>query len=191
MGFIMLQKCCCFPLKKGTLIIGWYNVITSILMIIYSVVALCKQDTIIKNIEDYVQQPNFDEEILNTGVEVLMSIIIASAAIGLIVSALLIVGAKRGVPGLLLPWIILTAISLVLGLGYSVRLIILTFDVDTETASLQFFIFVVSYGIHYYLWLVVYSFFKMLRKEIKGEPHTFIADIIDPNDGLPAYSRLA
>uniref|UniRef100_A0A1B0CGC0 Uncharacterized protein n=1 Tax=Lutzomyia longipalpis TaxID=7200 RepID=A0A1B0CGC0_LUTLO len=179
--------------KAGTIIIGWYGAVASVLGLILSIVALFKEDEIVDKIaENQPQDKPIDKEMIRKALEIIVGIVIVSCVIGLIVTALVIVGAKRRRPGLLLPWIVIGAIKLILGMTYSTSQIYNTFSQGVGIVILNILIVVLSYGITIYLWLVVYSFYKELRQEILGEATALISNSPrSGGDGLPNYTRIA
>uniref|UniRef100_A0A1L8DAA0 Putative membrane protein n=1 Tax=Nyssomyia neivai TaxID=330878 RepID=A0A1L8DAA0_9DIPT len=189
----MLRRCCCFSLQKGTIIIGWYGLISAILGLIGCIIALCKLDDIVQKIVDNIpeNQP-VDEGAIRTTLEIALIITIVSTSIGIIVASLLIVGAKKSRPALCLPWLILGAINIVGGLIYSVSQLYSTFSTQEPGAIvLNIIIIVFAYGLGFYLWLVVKSFYTELRRELRGETTALISDSTRSNEGLPTYMRIA
>ncbi|CAA9993335.1 unnamed protein product [Nesidiocoris tenuis] len=88
------------------------------------------------------------------------------------ISLLLVVGALKRNRWLMLPWVIL-AIMLVIGLAISIIYTAIVFFLSNYVFSgcLWLLFGLISVGIYLYLWMVVYSYYKVVEEEKGRGPY--------------------
>jgi len=119
-----------------------------------------------KDLDDAINQFNAGKTGANValGFAIAMSAIMLILCLGLvIVTSMLIHGARKGRPGLLMPWIVLTIISFIY---YIVRII--GFFVSGNYGQAGSTVFALVIGI--YLWIVVWSFREQLKGQLGAVP---------------------
>jgi len=112
-----VQSCCCYDLKTGTLLVGVLELIASVSLSIFSIFLMVSWAVVVEGGD--VVSDQVDPQLLKAAGTVwwvTMSIILFISVLNLVVTSILIHGAKKGRPGLLTPWLVLTAISVVLQL---------------------------------------------------------------------------
>ncbi|XP_074108771.1 uncharacterized protein LOC141533670 [Cotesia typhae] len=163
MGIKILEKCCCFDLKTGVLVIG-------ILSIAVSIGGLIEAPISYSQACSGTRTPDNDEEC--TAASSTLGGTISSEVIGIILMALMIYGSQRESYGLMLPIIILQAIGIFLIFLFVWYLTIVFFIVSFGSGLLFMILGNGIVGIAVYFWLVIYS----RCQEIKNMAYT-AADI--------------
>merc|ERR1719228_2606254 len=116
MGFtipILEKACICLELATGTIILGVINLIICVIGAGAALFVLVGFGVLHSSLDDGSKQ---DGAVQAAGIftYVVMTILLILCIFYIIISSLLIHGARTGRPGLLMPWIVLTCISMVL-----------------------------------------------------------------------------
>ncbi|XP_059614461.1 uncharacterized protein LOC132260405 [Phlebotomus argentipes] len=190
---ILRKCCCCFSLKTGGVILGWIGAVSSFLVLVITLIAMCNVDTIVKALVEQTQEKQLDPEMIKTYVQIFLGLYIAVSLIGLISASLLIAGAVRRNRYLILPWLITTGINVVLGCIVAICQVVgaMTHDIGAGFAVLLLMGAIIAFEI--YLWLAILSLFQHLREEERNSvsPAALIYKAPPPNDGLPSYTGFA
>ncbi|XP_044731903.1 uncharacterized protein LOC123294812 [Chrysoperla carnea] len=149
---MQLKSCCgCYSTKVGTIITGALGIILSILTIIIILTTDFRYRTIIID-----TLPTWIVKIILT-INLIMTIILC---------ALLILGAKKRNMYYMLPWVVL---GLVLAIGLLVSVIytsvVFFLDGDNFNGVFSLVFGIIFFCVYVYLWLVVFSFFQIVREE--------------------------
>ncbi|XP_044592269.1 uncharacterized protein LOC123270334 isoform X2 [Cotesia glomerata] len=163
MAIKILEKCCCFDLKTGVLVIG-------ILSIAVSIGGLIEAPISYSQACSGTRTPDNDEECAAASSTLGGSI--SSEVIGIILMGLMIYGSQRESYRLMLPIIILQAIGIFLIFLFVWYLTIIFFIVSFGSGLLFMILGNGIVGIAVYFWLVIYS----RCQEIKNMAYT-AADI--------------
>merc|ERR1712055_741851 len=122
MGLPTVEKCCaCLELKTGTLILGVINLVGSIILAIISAVGLAGSAVLASGaLDQYIDKDSrMDSEsraAVNTAATfgiVVTSIMLIIYILYVVVASMLIHGARKEKPGLMMPWIVLTIVYLI------------------------------------------------------------------------------
>merc|ERR1711994_139874 len=113
-----LANCCaCISLKTGTLIIGFLNLIGSLIFIPVSIALMAGKDAFVDQMRQMLgQSAHYDRQTIATGILIAGLILFVCAIIATIISSCLAHGARTRNISLMKPWIVLTAIGLVLNI---------------------------------------------------------------------------
>merc|ERR1712212_1033 len=167
MGFPRVEKACLvFDLKTGTIILGVLNLILCIIGTIACLAVLVGYSVASDEVFDAVveQHPEVGDldgdvsEAIGIVVYVTVAIALAICVFYIIIASLLIHGARKGRPGFLTPWLVLTVISMLLQI----------LEVISSLAFLEWgdvFGTLVALIIEAYLFSCVYSLKKQLEDE--------------------------
>ncbi|XP_055691003.1 uncharacterized protein LOC129794260 [Lutzomyia longipalpis] len=189
----LLRKCCCcFSLKTGGVILGWIGAVSSFLVAVICLIAICNVETIISAIKEHVKEENIQEDTLRSVLQIFLGVYIALSLIGLISASLLIAGSVRRNRYFILPWLITCGMNLLFGLLFSLFQVVGAMTADVGYGFFTLFIVAIVYGFELYLWLAIFSLFQQLREEeTKGVGAAALIYKAPPTDGLPAYTGFA
>merc|ERR1711944_258306 len=153
-----LANCCaCISLKTGTLIIGFLNLVGALIFIPISIALMAGKDAFVDQMRQMLgQRANYDRQTIASGILIAGLIIFVGAIIATIISSCLVHGARKRNSTLMKPWIVLTAISLVL----NIISMALSLFVNPLTAVTS----LAPWALNAYFFLVVLSF----KKEIEA-----------------------
>merc|ERR1712083_854080 len=149
-----LANCCaCISLKTGTLIIGFLNLIGSLIFIPVSIALMAGTDAFVDQMRQMLgQSAHYDRQTIASGILIAGLILF----VGAIISSCLVHGARTRNISLMKPWIVLTAISLVLNIiSMALSLFVNPLSAVTSMAP---------WALNTYFFLVVLSF----KKEIEA-----------------------
>jgi len=153
-----VDKACivCLDLKTGVIILGVINLIGCIAGVITTISAFA---TYTQHYREWYKAlgPMLGNMELDTAIHITLSVVLIICIIDMIVVSLLIHGARKDRPGFLIPWIVFTAIYLVLQIIHIILKLI-------SLASAAFISGLVGLLFHGYLFVVVWS----LRKKLQG-----------------------
>jgi len=108
-----IEKCCCFDLKTGTILIGALNLSGSVILAIYAAFILFSYAAFSSEINQAIQDNHgSDAADASLVINITFGIILVLSIFYIGIASLLIHGARTGRPGLLMPWMVLTGISL-------------------------------------------------------------------------------
>uniref|UniRef100_A0A1L8D8S2 Uncharacterized protein n=1 Tax=Nyssomyia neivai TaxID=330878 RepID=A0A1L8D8S2_9DIPT len=190
----LLRKCCCcFSLKTGGVILGWIGAVSSFIAALVCIIAICNVDTIVNAVKEHAGEENIEPETLKSILQIVLGVYIALSLIGLISASLLVAGSVQRNRYLILPWLITSGMSLVLGLLVSIFQVCGYMSQDVGAGFFSLFIIAIAYGLELYLWIAIFSLFQQLREEESsgvGAAH-LIYKAPPATDGLPAYTGFA
>ncbi|XP_055685954.1 uncharacterized protein LOC129791693 [Lutzomyia longipalpis] len=145
MSVFRLNHCCCFfELTTGGIILGWINMVMSIINFILCCVVLSAAETI--------QDENLQMNII--GIRLFFGILLCVVTLLIVSDILLITGSIQRRALYLIPWLFNESIFLL----FNFVAIFLTTDFSYIMASIAFFAF------RFYLWLCVYSLYANLKE---------------------------
>uniref|UniRef100_A0A8D8XN21 Uncharacterized protein n=1 Tax=Cacopsylla melanoneura TaxID=428564 RepID=A0A8D8XN21_9HEMI len=155
----VLDNCCCgCSLKTGSIISGVLGIIIGAA----TLALILSTDMKIKTI------------IIDTLPPSIVKIILAiNLVFTILISVLLLIGVIYRHKFLMLPWVIL-AITLAVGLAFSVLYTAVVFILAGEVFGGMFWIVggLITVAIYVYMWLVVYSYYQLLREETDRGPYS-------------------
>jgi len=148
---VMLRQCCCgCSLKTGAIILGVLNIIGGVWNLISGIMAA--------SVSDY-----FDEDTKKVLVPV-GAVLAVFGAILVLVSICLIIGAQKGNPVLLVPWMVFVIVFLVantvLYIVYAVQYFAIN---DTTNGAGNIIAAIIYLLLQTYFLLVVYSLYRELK----------------------------
>lgn len=155
----LLKSCCfCGSLRTGTLVAGVAGIILAIIGIIVILTVPVQFKTIVL---DWLPE------------SVVKIIMIVNFAMTILISILLIVGTIKRNMYLMIPWVLL-GIMLAIGLLVSVIYTSVVFFLhdDNLNGSLFLVIGLISFVVYVYMWMVVYSFFTIIKEETDRGAYT-------------------
>lgn len=172
------ESCCGCALETGTKIIGYVHLILSCVLFLFFGTVI---STILSENPDFetstespiaTEPSRTDNNIFlgkvtsrQFGLVVSAFIALAPALVG-ILSLLLLIGAKKKMPFLLLPWLAGMTFLILIYMGLLILFLIILF---TDGSLDKHFVSVfIKIGVCCYCYLVVYSFFRELRDEKKN-----------------------
>ncbi|XP_059477037.1 uncharacterized protein LOC132197644 [Neocloeon triangulifer] len=143
--------CCCISLRAGTILSGILGMIIGLVTMIVVLLTDIKMQTIIID--------TLDSEIVRI-------ILAVNLAMTILISLVLILGALWQNKYLLLPWVVL-GIMLVVGMVISIIYTAIRFYIwgDPTTGTLYLIVGLLGNAIFFYLWLVVFSYYQLLKEE--------------------------
>merc|ERR1712018_732164 len=108
-----LANCCaCISLKKGTLIIGFLNLVGALIFIPVSIALMAGKDAFVDQMRQMLgQSAHYDRQTIASGILIAGLILFVGAIIATIISSCLVHGARTRNSTLMKPWIVLTAIG--------------------------------------------------------------------------------
>uniref|UniRef100_A0A1L8DAC3 Uncharacterized protein n=1 Tax=Nyssomyia neivai TaxID=330878 RepID=A0A1L8DAC3_9DIPT len=167
MANFRLEKCCCFlELTTGGIVLGWINMLMSIVNFVLCCVILAASDSIKddKNISMNVY-----------GIRFFFGILLCVVTLLIISDILLIMGTMQKRALYLIPWLFNESIFLL----FNFVAIFVTTDFSFIMASIAFFAF------RLYLWLCVYSLYASLKQQQANEDNgfTFSRKSFEPSSG--------
>lgn len=148
----MLKKfCCCGSLRTGTIVAAIAGIILAILGIIVIFTVNAEWKTIV-----FDWLPKWIVKI----------IVVINFAMTIFISILLLVGTVKRNMYLMVPWVIL-GIMLAVGILISVVYTAVNFYIDGDSlnGTLWIVLGLLSVVVYVYMWLVVYSFFVIIKEE--------------------------
>ncbi|KAF5274216.1 hypothetical protein FQA39_LY07320 [Lamprigera yunnana] len=150
--------CCCGSLRTGTLFAGVAGIILAIVGIIVIFTVPVEFKTIVL---DWLPK---------IAVQIIMVI---NFVMTVLISILLIVGAVKRNMYLMIPWVLL-GIMLAIGLLVSVIYTSVDFFLKHESLSGGLFLLfgLISFLIYVYMWMVVYSYFAIIKEETDRGAYT-------------------
>lgn len=147
-----LNSCCrCCTLRTGTIVSG----VCGILLAVFGIIVM------------FTTSVKFRTIIIDTLPDWAVKLILAiNMAMTILISVLLIVGALKRNMFLMLPWVML-GILLAIGLLASViyTSVVFYLDGDSFNGNLWLIVGLVALVIYMYMWLVVYSYFVIVKEE--------------------------
>ncbi|XP_055701271.1 uncharacterized protein LOC129800701 [Phlebotomus papatasi] len=170
MSIFRFNKCCCiFELATGGIILGWLNLVMSIVNFV-----LC---CVILSASDNVKQQSFSAGVY--AVEFFFGILICIVTLLIVSDLLLIVGAMHKKALYTIPWLFNEFIFLL----FNFIAIFLSSDFSYIMAMIAFFTF------RLYLWLCVYSLYATLKEwpAVDQNNFTYSRKIFEPTLG---YSNI-
>lgn len=180
----LLRKFFCFELLTTGLIVGWLGIVESFTSVVSGFI-------MVENIDVYINPkyfPDTDPELVRRMVINMLGANIALNMIDLLASGMLVAGTVKRNRLYLLPWLINTGFSLLLGLLASTLLMFLVFSADKMSITTSVFILMVllaTMGFSVYTWLAVHSLYHLLRSQ-----ESEYQRLIDGNQsGQPTYTR--
>lgn len=162
----ILKNCCrCCTLKTGTIISGALAIAIAFSTLIGILVIKIKMKTIVA---DHLSS------------ETVKIIVAINLVMTMLISTLLIVGALRKNRWMMAPWVIL-AIILAIGLAVSVIYTSVEFFINNQplNGSVWLIFGLLGCAICIYFWLVVFSYFQLIKEEKDGRGPYF-RPIYDP-----------
>ncbi|XP_068147331.1 uncharacterized protein [Drosophila tropicalis] len=195
----LLNEVFCMSLHTAGLVIGWLGCIGSILLMFFIGAALLSADELARSFardetdmfkpeNESMQQreEHFHTIIVAVGIFCLISVIWS-----LITSILLIVGTKKNRASYLLPWLITTAIAMVLTFIYKVFLFIrLAGSSEMHYALVGYTLTLI---LNIYIFRGIFSLYKHIQ-EIQKEEQPLNLQVDNeaayPTDTYPNYSKL-
>merc|ERR1712142_23700 len=158
----------CLDLKTGTIILGLVTLVSAISFAFYSLIFLVGgvAITVVSQTSSTIKEKAGEDAtkgLMATGIVwiviVVVFLLISVLYIG--IASALIHGARTGRPGLLMPWIVLTGVTLFLDvISMLVSLILLMIPATIPT--------LIFFGVWVYFFLVVWSFRKELLEGEQG-----------------------
>jgi len=134
MGLPTVEKCCaCLELKTGTLIIGAINLLAAIVGAVFSAIGLAGSAVLASGaLNKYIdngQQGGYQgSDAVNaagTWGIIVTSILLIIYVLYVVVASMLIHGARKEKPGLMMPWIILTIFYMILAVVQIISYVVL------------------------------------------------------------------
>lgn len=155
---LLKSFCFCGSLRTGTLVAGVSGIVLAIIGILVILLLPVEFKTIVL---DWL--PKF----------VVQIIMIINFAMTIFISILLIVGAVRRNMYLMIPWVLL-GIMLAIGLLVSVIYTAVDFYLreDMLNGSLFLVVGLIFFVVYVYMWMVVYSFFTIIKEETDRGAYT-------------------
>eukprot|EP00090_Calanus_glacialis_P033709 TRINITY_DN5607_c0_g1_i3.p1 TRINITY_DN5607_c0_g1~~TRINITY_DN5607_c0_g1_i3.p1 ORF type:complete len:170 (-),score=45.10 TRINITY_DN5607_c0_g1_i3:110-619(-) len=152
------KACIVFDLKTGTIILGVINLIGCVIGAIACLASVIGYAVLSDQVNQALEESeNQLDDNVGIVVYVTLSIVLIICVFYIIISSLLIHGARTGRPGFLTPWLVLTIISM----GFQVL------NVIGGLISLQWgktFSTIIGLVIEAYLFVCVWSFRKQLQE---------------------------
>ncbi|XP_026461513.1 uncharacterized protein LOC113363241 [Ctenocephalides felis] len=149
---VPLGSCCrCYTLRTGTIFSGVMGILLAVVALILMFCTSVEFKTI-----TIVSLPSW-----------IVKIILAiNLAMTVLISVMLIIGAVKRNTFLMLPWVLL-GILLAIGLLISIIYTAVMFFIDGNTLNgcLWLAFGIVSVIVYVYMWLVVFSYFQIVRQE--------------------------
>ncbi|XP_077993409.1 uncharacterized protein LOC144447323 [Glandiceps talaboti] len=140
---ILTNCCCCFNIRTGSLICGYFTLIYSIIYFILAIINLITGSD--KLTTGYIT---------SNGIDFLLFLLL------LIASILLIIGVMKDKPWWFLTWLIYILVLIVIKI---ITAIVMLFEGITWNALLNLILFVIFVAFVIYCWLCVFSQFQELR----------------------------
>lgn len=153
-----VDNCCrCCTLKTGTIVAGALGIVIAFATMLVVLLTKIKIQTIVLG--------NLD----TTTVKI---IIMINLGMTVLISVLLIVGAVKRSRTMMLPWVVL-AIIIAIGLVISVIYTAVVEIVDNNAISRYILLVtgLVGSAVFIYLWVVVFSFFQLVKEEKSRGPY--------------------
>ncbi|KAF5288327.1 hypothetical protein FQR65_LT12061 [Abscondita terminalis] len=150
--------CCCGSLRTGTIVAGVAGIILAILGIIVIFTVPVEFKTIVL---DWLPK---------IAVQIIMAI---NFVMTILISILLIIGTVKRNMYLMIPWVLL-GIMLAIGLLVSVIYTAVDFFLKHDTLSGSLFLVfgLIAFIVYVYMWMVVYSFFAIIKEETDRGAYT-------------------
>ncbi|XP_021919343.1 uncharacterized protein LOC110829665 [Zootermopsis nevadensis] len=156
---VMLRTCCCgWSLGTGTIIIGIVETLGGITNVILSIIAAAEAEL----------DPRAEESVLDAldTIKVTNILLAVVAAVLTILGVLLIAGAKRNSPSLLVPWMIYTCFYIFATVvSYVINTVAYSEAGKPLLAGISVIGAILNLSIQTYFILVVYSLYRELRGE--------------------------
>jgi len=181
------KKCCCFSVRTGTLIIACLGAFLNLFSTIGYSVSLAKEQEIREVIDDlessyaklHDEQQLSDEEyyafvrlfeVVRYYLHMFLIAGVVVAVVSLVIHAMLITGVNTRRPGLMTPWLIVSAIGLALQTGGIIyHCFMRMIYIDFGQGLLNLGICLPFLAIGYLLWMVVFSAYKEIKTEKLSE----------------------
>jgi len=158
MGIPTVEKACIvFDLKTGTIILGVINLIGCIIGTIACLAIIVGYSVGSDAVIDALNKDGNVHGDAGIVFYIIMAIVLAICAFYVFIACLLIQGARTGRPGYLTPWLVLTAISIVLQVLNVIGKFI-TLDLGSAFSTL------VALVVEAYLFVCVHSLKKQLQE---------------------------
>lgn len=148
----LLNSCCkCQSLRVGSVVSGVFGILLAVASLIAMFVTRVEFKTIIIDALD------------PTVVKIILAI---NLCMTILISLLMIIGVFKRNHFMMLPWVVL-GLMLVIGLLISVIYTAVVFFIDAHTLTgVLWLVFgLLSVVIYLYMWMVVYSYFAILKEE--------------------------
>ncbi|KAB0793475.1 hypothetical protein PPYR_13095 [Photinus pyralis] len=155
---LLKSFCLCGSLRTGTLIAGFAGIILAILGIVVIFTVPVEIRTIVL---DWLPK---------LAVQIIMAV---NFAMTILISILLIIGTMKRNMYLMIPWVLL-GIMLAIGLVVSVIYTAVDFYLkkDSLTGSVVLVLGLAFFVVYVYMWMVVYSFFAIIKEETDRGAYT-------------------
>ncbi|GAB0100066.1 hypothetical protein DMENIID0001_160490 [Sergentomyia squamirostris] len=177
----VLNKCCCFSLKTGGVILGWLGVIMSFVQFVLSIILICNSDRLGQLLTD--AKIHYDYDVLSLTVQIILGIYIVFTAVGVVTSSFLIVGTLRNNHNFIYPWLLIEGLSIGLELFSTLYSCYMIFILDSVIVGLIYFsIYAVYISVQCYLWLAIFSLYQNIHSErhvAKARVHAISLDGIN------------
>ena len=184
------QFCCYWSSRRGSVIIGWFNIIFSAAGLLAVVIALMEKQFIqilitelINDVEhryingiitkDAYEKELFFYENISRLIPYLLAIGGFLCILCIIANASLLIGVTRKRTSLLSPWLIYTILQVGIQFGYTLGFSIFCISSgDTEFGIVNIIISLLTLCIGLYMWIIVYS----VRKDIFRMQRPFVCE---------------
>ena len=169
------QFCCYWSSRRGSIIIGWFNILFSAAGLLAVVIALMEKQLIqilitelINDVEhryndgvittDAYEKELFFYENISRSIPYLLIIGLFLCILCIIANVALLIGVARKQTSLLLPWLIYTTLQVGIQFGYMLGFsIFCLLSGDTEFGVINIILSLLTICIGLYMWIIVYS----------------------------------